>query len=314
MLNNAMSQAIDRLPTQIADALDSFCMHIELERGLSSHTVESYQRDLVQFANIVVKAGIPDWKDVQTDHATLWIESLHETEYAASSLARKLSALKMFSRYLVKEKMIEIDFTELLSAPKLLRSLPDTLSPDEVEALLEAPSRHSAQGVRDRAFLELMYSSGLRVSELCAIELQQIHLEEGFLRVVSGKRDKDRLVPVGQKAVEAIRIYLTQGRPSFVRPKTGSGLFLSNRGIPISRKTIWHWIQEYAKLAGIEKSVKPHLLRHSFATHLLSRGADLRSIQEMLGHSDIATTEIYTKVDSERVAEAHRDYHPRNKR
>ena len=219
--------------------------------------------------------------------------------------------MKHCARFLVAEKVIRNDFTELISAPKLARHLPETLSPEEVEALLDAPSRHSAQGLRDRAFLELMYSSGLRVTELCQLTLQDLDLEEGFLRVEAGKRGKDRLVPVGGKAAEAIQRYLHNGRPSLVRPKTGSALFLSNRGAALSRKTVWYWIKQYAERAGIKKPVKPHLLRHSFATHLLSNGADLRAIQEMLGHADIGTTEIYTRVDRQRLVEAHGRFPPR---
>ena len=204
------------------------------------------------------------------------------------------------------------DFTELVSAPRLSRRLPGQMSADEVEALLEAPSRHSAQGLRDRAFLELMYSSGLRVSELCGLSLQDVDLEEGFLRVQAGKRGKDRLIPVGSRAVEAVQCYLHHGRPNLVKGRTGSDLFLSNRGTAMSRKTVWHWIKQYAGRAGMDPAmIKPHLLRHSFATHLLANGADLRAIQEMLGHADISTTEIYTRVDRQRLVDSHSKYHPR---
>jgi integrase/recombinase XerD len=248
---------------------------------------------------------------VTGEDVAAWLHSLDDKEYSTSSVARKLSAVKHLARFLLAEKMIRNDFTELLSAPKLARHLPDTLSPEEVDRLLEAPSRHSAQGLRDRAFLELMYSSGLRVSELCNLMLQDIDMEDAFIRVQAGKRGKDRLVPVGRKAVEAVASYVRNGRPELVRGRTGSVLFLSKRGTVLSRKTVWYWIKEYARRAGIKKTVKPHLLRHSFATHLLSNGADLRAIQEMLGHADIGTTEIYTKVDRKRIMDAHARYHPR---
>lgn len=301
------------IPATLAGEVDGFCVFIELEKGRSGFTVEGYETDIGQFASFLGRNQVVDWRNVTAEHASAWIRSLSDEDYAPSSLARKLSALRAFSRFLVAEKLRENDFTELLSAPKLLRRLPETLTPEEVEKLLDAPSRMSAQGLRDRAFLELFYSSGLRVSELCSLELQAIDLDEGFLRVEAGKRNKDRVVPVGGVAIKAIRDYLTQGRPQLVRPKTGSAVFLSNRGQPISRKTVWYWIKQYAEQAGIRKAVKPHLLRHSFATHLLSNGADLRAIQEMLGHADISTTEIYTKVEPERLLSAHQQFHPRNR-
>ena len=310
--SESIDAAIDRLPAGLADGLDAFGVFIELEKGHSRHTVEAYQRDLCQCAQfLATKRARDGWTQVRGDDISAWLQSLDEADLSAASLARKLSAVRHCARFLVAEKAISADFTELLSAPKLARLLPETLSPEEVDALLEAPSRHSAKGLRDRAFLELMYSSGLRVSELCALHLQDVDLEEGFLRVQAGKRGKDRLVPVGRRAAEAVGRYLHNGRPQLVRPKTGSILFLSNRGTGLSRKTIWHWIKQYAETAGIAKPVKPHQLRHSFATHLLSNGADLRAIQEMLGHADIGTTEIYTRVDRRRILEAHSRFHPR---
>jgi integrase/recombinase XerD len=304
--------AVDALPPQLADGVDAFGVFIELEKGHSRHTVEGYQRDICQCARFVAdRCGRRYWAAVTGDDVSQWLQSLDADDYCAASLARKLSAIRHLSRFLFAERRIAADFTDLLNAPKLVRHLPDTLGPEEVEALLEAPSRHSAQGLRDRAFLELMYSSGLRVSELCALSLQDLDLEEGFLRVQAGKRGKDRLVPVGGRAVEAVQAYLHNGRPELVRARTGSALFLSNRGSALSRKTVWHWIKQYAQRADIAKPVKPHLLRHSFATHLLANGADLRAIQEMLGHADIGTTQIYTQVERGRLIEAHARFHPR---
>lgn len=299
--------------TDWADLVDGFALFIELEKGRAGLTVEHYERDLLQCARFLAKRQVRSWETVSMEDAGAWLRSLSGDDYAPASLARKLSALRSFARYLVQEKRRPDDFTELLSAPKLVRKLPGTLTPEEVERLLGAPGRHSAQGLRDRAFLELFYSSGLRVSELCGLQLHALNLDDGFIRVDAGKRNKDRIVPVGRSAVQALQLYLAQGRPQLVRPKTGSALFLSNRGTAISRKTIWHWIKVYAERAGIEKPVKPHLLRHSFATHLLSNGADLRAIQEMLGHADITTTEIYTKVEPERLLDAHARFHPRNR-
>ncbi len=310
--SESIDTMIDSLPPGLAEGLDAFGVFIELEKGHSRHTVEGYQRDLCQCAQFLAsECGRKGWESVAKDDITGWLESMRKN-YSASSMARKLSALKHCAKFLVAERMITSDFTELVSAPKLTRRLPGTLSADEIDALLEAPSRHSPQGMRDRAFLELMYSSGLRVSELCNLALQDIDLDDGFLRVQAGKRGKDRLIPVGAKAIEAVSRYLHHGRPELVRGKTGSDLFISSRGSAISRKTVWHWIKKYAERAGLDPvTVKPHLLRHSFATHLLSNGADLRAIQEMLGHSDISTTEIYTRVDRKRLVESHAKFHPR---
>lgn len=302
----------DDLPGAWADHLDLFHVFLDLERGCAAHTLEAYLGDLAQFARFVLNRDPKlDWSRVGAKDAEAWIQQLSMNDYAPATLARKLSALKLFAERLVHEKIREDDFTSLIRAPKLRRPLPDSLTPEEVGRLLNMPGRMSPQGLRDRAFMELMYSSGLRVSELCGLNLQDVDLEEEVLRVIRGKRSKDRLVPFGSRATDALKSYLSQGRPAFVRPRTGSALFLSNRGQALSRKTVWHWIHRYAAQAGMTKIVKPHLLRHSFATHLLSGGADLRSIQEMLGHADIGTTQIYTQVDPARIRDAHDRYHPR---
>jgi len=198
------------------------------------------------------------------------------------------------------------------TGPKLARRIPGTLSPEDVARLLAAPQGGGAFALRDRALLELFYSSGLRVSELAGLTLQQLDLEGGFLRVF-GKGSKERVVPVGGKAQAALTSWLAAGRPRFVKSRTGSQLFLNNRGTALSRVMLWMIVKKYARLAGIAKNVKPHLLRHSFATHLLSGGADLRAIQEMLGHASIATTQIYTAVETKRLLAHHAKFHPRNR-
>lgn len=298
----------DELPELIED----FLAVLELEKGQAANTALSYRNDLVQFANYLAKVGENDWTRVTHALVAGWIQSLGEEEYAVTSLARKIAAVRMFARFLVAEGVRRDDFAALLETPKLVRRLPGTLTVAEVEALLATPNMDNPRGLRDRAILELFYSSGLRVSELCSLKLQDIDLESGSLRVESGKGGKTRIVPVGRPATTAIRDYLAAARPHLVKPHTGSDLFLSNRGLAISRKTIWVMIKQVAARAGIDKPVKPHLLRHSFATHLLDGGADLRAIQEMLGHADIATTQIYTQVDRSRIAE-HAAFHPRNR-
>ena len=301
-----------KAPAAFAGAIDGFIGCLELERGLSPRTCESYQGDLDQCAKFLARHGVNGWADAQPRHLSDWIYALSGDDYTVGSLARKLTALRVFARHLVREKFRADDLTAQLAGPKLVRKIPGTLTAAEVGRLLAAPRGGDAYALRDRALLELFYASGLRVSELSGLTLQQVDLDNGFLRVF-GKGSKERVVPVGTKACAALAAYLDAGRRYFVKPKkTGSQLFLSERGTAISRKMLWVLIKKYAKLAGIARPVKPHLLRHSFATHLLSGGADLRAIQEMLGHASIATTQIYTAVESSRLVDQHAKFHPRN--
>jgi len=302
-----------KAPAAFAGAIDAFIGFLELERGLSPRTCESYQGDLDQCAKFLARHGVSSWSGAQPRHLSDWIYALSGDDYTVGSLARKLTALRVFARYLVHEGIRHDDFTSQLAGPKLVRKVPGALTAAEVGRLLAAPSGGDAYALRDRALLELFYASGLRVSELSGLALQQIDLEHGFLRVF-GKGSKERIVPVGAKACAALTAYLEAGRRYFVKPKkTGSQLFLSERGTALSRKTLWVLIKKYAKLAGITRPVKPHLLRHSFATHLLGGGADLRAIQEMLGHASIATTQIYTAVEPSRLVDQHAKFHPRKK-
>jgi integrase/recombinase XerD len=303
---------LEKIPAAFAEEVESFLGWLELERGLSKNTIQSYASDLVQCALFVGSGGVPDWQTVNEVAVSAWTAELSRANYARSSQARKLSALRMFAKHLVRENYRKDDFTELLGSPKLSRKLPEVLTREEIERLLNAPSMTTPHGLRDRAILELFYSSGLRVSELCGILFQNINLDEGFVRVF-GKGSKERIAPIGSAAVNAVRDYVTSGRPQFIKAKTGSELFLSQQGRAISRKMVWVMIKQHALTAGIEKPIKPHLLRHSFATHLLEGGADLRAIQEMLGHSDISTTQIYTSVQAARLADEHALYHPRSK-
>jgi integrase/recombinase XerD len=311
--STSAAKDFSQAPSQLAGEIDGFIGFLKLERGLSPHTQTGYQGDLDQCAKFLARRGVAGWKTVAPDDVAAWVHSLSADDYTVASLARKLTALRGFARYLVREQLRPDDFTELLSGPKLVRRIPGTLSGDEVERLLAAPSGGDAISLRDRAILELFYSSGLRVSELGGLILQQVDLAEGFVRVY-GKGSKERVVPVGGRAREALETYLTAARSHFVKPKkTGSAVFLSERGTAISRKTLWVLVKKYAKRAGITKPVKPHLLRHSFATHLLSGGADLRAIQEMLGHANLVTTQIYTSVEEKRLLDQHTKYHPRNR-
>lgn len=301
------------MAVKLVEGLDDFLAFLDLEKGVSKHTVAGYQSDLSQFiAFIAEKHSRKDWRGVVAADLSDWIYSLSDAEYSTASLCRKLSSVRSICSYLLREHCIEKSFTEVVTGPRLHRKAPQTLSIQEVERLLEAPNETSPQGLRDRAMLELFYSSGLRVSELCSLALQQIDLDLGALKVY-GKGSKERVCPMGRKAIAAIERYLELGRPALVRSKTGSAVFLSARGIAISRKTIWALVKKYADRAGIQKPVKPHALRHSFATHLLTGGADLRVIQELLGHADISTTQIYTSVEAERTRSAHAEFHPRSR-
>jgi len=301
------------LPPALEEAISDFGATLTLERGRSQRTVEAYENDLKQCADFLARRGRTHWREVTPDDAAAWSRALSDRQLSAASAARKLSALRMFARNLVHEGVRPDDFTDLVSGPKLRRKLPATLTTEEVERILSAPTNGDAFGLRDRAILELFYSSGLRVSELCGLKLQQVDLEHGFVRVF-GKGAKERIVPLGGAASRALATYLESARAAFVKPsRTGSELFLSNRGTAISRKMVWVLVKEHTRRAGITKPVKPHLLRHSFATHLLSGGADLRAIQEMLGHANIGTTQIYTAVEEKRLVEQHGKFHPRNR-
>lgn len=298
-------------PSAFASDIDAYLAHLELERNLSRNTCENYQRDLEQCAAFVSRRGAADWRTLAPALARAWVRSLGDG--AASTQARKLTALRMFARFLVKERMRADDFTALFSSPKPGRRLPASLTPSEIGRLLASPSGRGKAALRDRAILELFYSSGLRVSELAALTLQQVDLKGGYARVF-GKGSKERVVPMGEKARDAVEAWIASGRPHYVKPRTKSELFINGRGTALSRVGLWGIVKKHAKRAGIAKAVKPHLLRHSFATHLLSGGADLRSIQEMLGHASISTTQIYTAVEGRRLLDQHTRFHPRNRR
>lgn len=301
-----------RAPEAFATDIDGFVSFLKLERGLSLNTQSGYQNDLDQCAAFLARRGVKDWRGVKGAEVEAWLHSLSSKDYSVASAARKLTALRGLAKYLVREEIRGDNFAELVVGPKIRKKLPGTLTEGEVARLLAAPAGGDALSLRDRAILELFYSSGLRVSELSSITLQEIDLKEGFLRVF-GKGSKERVVPIGGRAREALETYLVAARSHFVKPRTTSAVFLSERGRAISRKTLWVLVQKYSRKAGLEKKVKPHLLRHSFATHLLGGGADLRAIQEMLGHANLATTQIYTAVEDKRLIDQHAKFHPRKR-
>lgn len=290
---------------------EDFLAWAQLEKGLSEHTVSSYEKDLFQFGEFLEGQGCRSWSEVDEKTVAAFLASLTDEAYETASVARKLSALRSFSAYREREGLGK-SLTEIVRGPRSRRKVPASLTVPETIRLLEAPSPATPHGLRDRAIMEMLYGSGLRVSELTGLYLQSVDLDNRFVRVF-GKGSKERLVPVGGSALKSFRDYLQAGRPQLVKAKTGSEVFLSQRGTPISRKTIWHLVKMHAERAGLSPEIKPHTLRHSFATHLLEGGADLRTIQEMLGHSDIATTQIYTKVEGERLLDEHTRFHPRNR-
>jgi integrase/recombinase XerD len=302
----------EHAPEAFMEDVAALLAHLELERGLSAHTLAAYESDLVQCARHLQKSGAASWRVAQPEQVSTWLASLTGEGYAVASLARKLTAVRLLARHLVRENLRADDFSALLPGPKARRKLPGTLTVTEMQRLLEAPPTTTPQGLRDRAMLELMYSSGLRVSELCGLRLQSVDLEERLVRVL-GKGSRERVVPLGKPAAAAVQIYLSGGREKLVKRRTGSELFLSQQGKAISRKMFWVLVRQHAKRAGLGKVVKPHLLRHSFATHLLAHGADLRAIQEMLGHADLGTTQIYTAVEGRRLVSEHARHHPRGR-
>ncbi|MCS7164390.1 MAG: site-specific tyrosine recombinase XerD [Thermodesulfovibrio sp.] len=291
---------------QKTEILKKFINYLFTEKALSINTVKSYENDLKNFLRWLNEKNImlSDCKKNDIVHYLLYLK---EKAYATTSIARILSSIKQFFRFMILDGIIKHDPTEGLKAPKLWLRLPKALDIDEVKKLLSVMLK-SKYYLRDIAMLELMYASGLRVSELVRLRLGDINFEAGFIRV-KGKAEKERVVPVAQRSLEKLKTYLTQLRPKLLKKKSSDYVFLNNRGKPMTRQRFWQNIKSIGKIAGV--SVTPHMIRHSFATHLLEGGADLRSLQKMLGHSDISTTQIYTKVSMDRLLKEYLKHHPR---
>lgn len=289
------------------DLVEAYLDALWMERGLAENTLSAYRTDLNGFA-----AWLSD-RNAGLASAT----RAHVLEYLAGlatapprSIARRLSSLRRFYQHMIRQGRMDEDPCARVDAPRIGRSLPAALSEGEVEALLEAPDLDTREGLRDRTMLELLYATGLRVSELVNLRLGQVNQQQGVVRVV-GKGGKERLVPLGAAALDWLERYLREARPDLVGPAAGDALFPGARGGAISRQAFWYAIKRYATIAGIDKPVSPHTLRHAFATHLLNHGADLRVVQLLLGHSDISTTQIYTHVAKERLKQLHATHHPR---
>lgn len=292
------------------ELLEEFLNYLAVEKGLSRNTQYSYRNDLNKYITYLEKANIDSIEKVKRQDITNFLLSLKDRGISAVSISRNLVAIKGFHRFLVRENFIKEDVTGVLESPKLWKKLPDALSIDEVSKLLKTPNIRDSQGIRDRAILELLYATGMRVSELVTLKVTDLNFDIGFLRC-TGKGQKERIVPTGRFAIEAVKRYLDRTRPIFLRNRQNDRLFVTRFGRNISRQTIWKLIRRYAVQARINKHLSPHTLRHSFASHLLERGADLRIVQEMLGHSNISTTQIYTHIDKGRLKLIHQKYHPR---
>jgi integrase/recombinase XerD len=295
----------ERVETQIRTFLN--CLRVE--KGLSDNTIQAYRRDIGKFADFAAGRKLAA-KDIQRGDVVDFLGTLYRRGLDSRSVARHLVTIRHFFRFALLEGYVQGDPAATIESPRFRQSLPEFLSLDEVDRLLAQPDLTVVIGIRDRAMIELMYSCGLRVSELCGLRLADLQSEEGCLRCL-GKGNKERLVPVGRKALEAVRRYVRMSRPKLLGERSSPYLFLNQTGTPINRIAYWKLLGEYGRKAGLRKALTPHMLRHSFATHLLDRGADLRSVQMMLGHSDISTTQIYTHVVEERLKQVYKAHHPR---
>lgn len=311
----------------LAPLLDEFLIHLRHERGQADHTQRTYKHALDQFVAWAGERKLAHWRDVQFADLMAYLEfqrnrpqkdapaageaeSAPAPKLSAATLYLHVAALRSFYRFAEQEGFVTKNPTENLTLPRRWKTLPKSLSEDEIGRLLQPPTEASPTHLCTHAILEVAYASGLRLAELRGLRLEQVHLEAGFLSVI-GKGNKQRVVPMGSKAQAALQRYLAAGRPALVKPRSPSNVFLTARGTPFAHVTMWKRITDHVRAAGIGKHVTPHMLRHSFATHLMEHGADLRVIQELLGHASINTTEIYTHVAGERLQEVHRQFHPR---
>jgi len=289
--------------------LNQFIDYLSVERGLAANTLAAYKRDLTKFSNFLDRESTTSIQGAGSKDVINYLIYLRKSKLAIRSISRNLVAIRMFYKFLVNEDIINDDPTLNLDSPKTGLYLPEVLSQDEVEKLLALPN-NKEQGIKDKAILELLYATGMRVSELVNLPIDNIDLQEGYLKCI-GKGSKERIIPVGRKAQRAVKKYIDRVRSRYVERGNSNMLFITRLGRRYTRQGIWKIIKKYSVLMGINKEITVHTLRHCFATHLLSHGADLRSVQEMLGHVDISTTQIYTHIDKARLREVHQKFHPR---
>ncbi|TRZ96407.1 site-specific tyrosine recombinase XerD [bacterium] len=292
------------------ELVENFLNYLSVERGLSQNTIISYRGDLNSYLGFLESSRIDTLSKTNKGNIIDFMLYQKDKGLSANSTARRLAAIKVFYRFLVKERILKADPTSLIDSPKLWKKIPQTLSLNEVEALINQPNLRNKQGIRDRAILEVLYATGMRVSEAVNLKKDNVNLDIGFLRCI-GKGNKERVIPLGKKAILSLKRYLKESRLKLLNKRESDLLFLNRFGKKISRQSLWKIIKRYARDARIKKPTRPHILRHSFATHLLERGADLRSVQEMLGHSNIATTQLYTHINKDRLKTIHKMFHPR---
>jgi integrase/recombinase XerD len=313
------ASSAEGLPGRLRDQLGRFLDFLSVERGLSANTLDAYRRDLTRYSAYLAAHGVVDGAAVGEDAISAFLGSLSATEYAegkryrASSVARALSAVRMFHVFLLREGDTGANPAESVFRPKVPKNLPRPLTVTEVESILAAPGDGDVVGLRDRAILEALYGAGVRISELVGLDVDDVDLEEGSVRVL-GKGSKERIVPIGRYASSAVQSYLTRSRPALASVSTGPALFLNQRGGRLTRQGATNILQAAARRAGLDKRISPHTLRHSFATHLLEGGADIRVVQELLGHASLSTTQIYTLVTGDRLREEYFTAHPRARR
>lgn len=290
--------------------VENYLIHLKVERGLAQNTLDSYRRDLAKFVAYLRNQGVHNPGDVDRGQIISFMEDLHNNGKAASTVSRNLAAIRSFYGFLTRENLVEDNPSRQLDSPKIPKRLPYILSVAQVTRLLDQPNAKTPAGLRDKAMLELLYATGIRVSELVDLNYGDVNLDMGFMRCL-GKGSKERIVPLGRSAIDAIHSYLVHGRPKMLRNHQETAVFLNVHGRRLTRQGFWKILKKYVREAGFKGEITPHTLRHSFATHLLENGADLRSVQEMLGHSDISTTQVYTQVTSNRLRDVYQQYHPR---
>lgn len=313
MSSELMTAVVDSVsvvnPAFPIPAVKRFLDYVFIECGLAGSTVEAYKRDLREFT-LHLECLDVDLRDVTIDDVQSHVMVLHERRLSVASIARRLSTIKVFLRFLVSEGVLRRDVASLIEAPKKWQTIPKSLRQRQVEAILAGPDPKDDLCLRDQALLELLYATGLRASEVVELPFDQVNLDLGYVRCI-GKGRKERVVPLGRAAIDALRDYLDRLRPRLLGDRHYKATFLSRTGRPLDRTNIWRLVKKYARAAGIEQKTSPHTLRHCFATHLLAGGADLRIVQELLGHSDVSTTQIYTHVDETQLKHVHQTFHPR---
>ena len=285
--------------------VEEYLMHLKIERGLADNSIESYQRDIKHYTQFLEKEKINDWNEIDRYVIVLFLQRLKESGKSDNSIIRMTSSLRQFHQFMRQEKFTIKDVMQSVDTPKKAETLPKVMSMKEVDKLLETPDTETEIGLRDRAILEVMYATGLRISELINLKMNELHLTMGFIQTI-GKGNKERILPIGGMAIQYLNEYLEDSRPIFESRSAEESpyVFLNSRGKGLSRQGVWKNIKKTVQLAGIKQNVTPHMIRHSFATHLLENGADLRIVQELLGHSDISTTQIYTHVSEKQIQEA----------